>query len=446
MLFSWKKALCAALFLPVCVFANEQFDQILQCHTQADMPGIAIGIDQRGKAVYRAAAGMADVDNAIPLDVSHVFHIGSMSKQFTAAAILQLTEKGLLNLDDELGQHLETLPKSVRKKTIYELLTHTAGLGDYLSSRKVQRRWHKPESTEEVLRHILKATKIGPSGQKYSYSNTGYILLGAVIEKIAGTRYADYMQKRIFTPLGMTQSFVINGLTDERTVRGYAGSLSSPEELDQPDEVDRSWIHAAGAIASNIEDMSIWHRALKSGKVVSNQHYRLMTTASALPDGSRINYGMGMGIYVISGQAAYGHPGGVPGFMAWMLYFEAQDTFAIALSNHGYRHPGPATLDLLARHLSLSPRPASNVTQAVLDSLAGSYQSDDGQSLNLSIEARQLHHTDKDGNQTRMNLREQTSFTFPCTEDYYQLANDPRGDYLQHVSIYRGPGVRLYRQ
>ncbi|MBU2113503.1 MAG: beta-lactamase family protein, partial [Gammaproteobacteria bacterium] len=357
-----KKLLLVSCCFVACVQASQHdFQSMMACHASLNEPGLAVRIEQSGELIFTDAMGVADIKSREPLKVEHVFQIGSVTKQFTAAAILQLAETNKLSLQNTLGDFIPDIPSEYTKLTIESVLSHTSGLPNYNTDARIRHQWEKFKPINQVIESVSKMPLLAEPGTAYLYSNTGYLLLGKVIEVTSGLTYSEYLQQYIFSPLGMVNSFVITeGETTEKIVKGYTAASKSFSDNSKPEVVDRSWIYAAGAIASTLEDMSRWHQGLMSGKVISAENYQLMTTRTKLNNGETVNYGFGFDVYPISHQPSYSHQGQVPGFMAWSIYFPKSDLFATAFSNKDTVHPGPALLDLIARQLHLSPAPIAN--------------------------------------------------------------------------------------
>jgi CubicO group peptidase (beta-lactamase class C family) len=443
-----KKLLFSSLFFVTCVDAQEQdFSAILSCHASSDKPGLAVSIEQAGKHVFKGALGVADISTREPLKVDDTFQIGSISKQFTAAAILQLVQNKKLSLKSTLGDFITDLPFEYASLTIESVLSHTSGLPNYNSDRGVRQRWNKYAPIDEVINVVSKMPVLTKPGVDYAYSNTGYILLGKVIEVASGLTYNEYLQRHIFSPLGMKNSFVVTkGISSKKIVKGYTSSRGKPNLYLPPETVDRSWIYAAGAIASTLDDMSLWHRGLRSGAVISAENYQLMVTRATLNNGESINYGFGMDIYPINGQLSFSHQGQVPGFVAWSVYFPSHDLLGTVFGNNDSVHPGPALLNMIARQLNLSPAPIvhKNITEQA-KSLIGKYKGEDDMVMTVAFEDGQLSARTGNREVRKLVLRENNSFSFECTEDYFQLRQQDDKRLLVPVSIYMGERAPLVR-
>ncbi|MEP4889700.1 MAG: serine hydrolase domain-containing protein [Aliiglaciecola sp.] len=388
-----------------------------------------------------------------PLNVDDIFQIGSVTKTFTAAAILKLSEKNRLSLQDTLGKFIPDINPEYKDLTLDSVLSHTSGLPDYLGDPSVSRVYNKYARLDEVIDNISKQPVISEPGQKYSYSNLGYILLGKVIEVSSGTSYEKFMLNTFFKPLKMDNTFVITKGTSLDNVKGYTSSRNEPQTYLSPDEfterpwkVDRSWIYSAGAIASNLEDMNRWNNALKSGEVVSKSSYQLMSTRAKLENNDSVHYGYGLDIYPISGLESYSHQGMVPGFFAWNVYFPSEDLTAIAFTNIDTKHPGPVLLDMIALQLGLSPKPVGEKeVSATAKSLVGNYRAPDSNVLHISFEDGTLYSQYKGEVKQKLIPRENNSYSYECTENYFQLREHNGKKEIVPVYLYQGEQPALIK-
>ncbi|QTL35750.1 serine hydrolase domain-containing protein [Pseudoalteromonas viridis] len=424
---------------------NHAFDATLACYTQAQQPGIAVRLEQGNKLIYSKAAGLADIKRKLPLNTEQVFQIGSITKQFTAAAILQLADRKKLSLQDSLGKYIPSLSSDYAKLTIDRVLSHTAGLPNYNEGPEIGAKMAHYRSLDQILTEIVKTPVLYPSGEGHTYSNTGYLLLGKIIEQVSGLSYKAYLQQHIFTPLGMKHSQVLTKGTGSAEVQGYSSEDRNRTPV-TPFYVDRSWIYSAGSIESTLADMSRWHRGLKAGKVVSPSSYRAMITRATLNDGSSANYGYGFYTFELAGQPSYFHEGAVPGFMAMTAYFPEADLLATALSNQDTLHPGPALLDLVAQHLNITPKP---LPEAQLDrfakTLVGEYQSAGKPRLHVTYEDGVLYGQKGNSEKRKLIARANNAFSFECTQNYYQLSVAEGKTSLTPIGLYRGKGKPLFK-
>ena len=224
---------------------------------------------------------------------------------------------------------------------------------------------------------------------------------------------------------------------------GSTGTTGYTSHNVSPIKVDRSWIHASGAITSTLEDMSRWHQALVSGKVISKHSYQKMITPTVLNNGETSPYGFGLYNYPISGKKTINHEGWIPGFMTWSIYLPENDLYAVAFSNNDAKHPGPLVLDMIAKQLNLSPSPITYTNTGFAKDLVGKYQFTDQRIMTISQENRQVFAQINNEPKRRLILRADNAFSFECTENYYKLRKKNEAITLTPVSLYRGEGQPL---
>lgn len=427
----------ATLFAPLSFAKQNPFSETLACHSSDSNPGIAVRLEQSGEVIYSGVAGLANIQNKQQLKLDDVFQIGSVSKQFTAAAILQLAERDKLKLSNTLGDFIKGLPKDYAQVTVERVLSHTSGLPNYNNDARIRNIWHKEKSLDGIIKEFTKQSVVAKSGELFHYSNTGYVLLGKVIEVASGLTYADYLKTHIFKPAQMNSSYVIERGEGNTGITGYTSANVTPIK------VDRSWVHASGAIASTLEDMSRWHQALINGRVISKASYEKMITPALLNNGETSPYGFGLYNYPISGKMTINHEGWIPGFMTWSIYLPENDLYAVAFSNNDAKHPGPLVLDLIAKQLKLSPAPTTDINKGFTEDLIGKYQFTDQRVMTISQENKQIFAQIDDEPKRRLTLRADNSFSFECTENFYRLSNLNNAITLTPVSLYRGEGQPL---
>lgn len=429
------------------VLASEKsFSEIHQCYSKTNQPGSAILLAQDDHVIYKNAIGLADIDSKLALSDQHVFQIGSVTKQFTAAAIMLLEQQGKLSSADKLAQYFPQYPQLNNKITLAQVLSHSAGLADYLDNPATMKLTQDYAELDTVVAELVKDKAIAAPGEKYSYSNTGYILLGKIIEQVSGRSYARFMQANIFQPLGLKNTQVISKKPLDKGVKGYTRKQQQPTQYILPDRVDRSWIHAAGGIASTLDDMARWQQALKDGKLLQSKNYAQMTTPYQLNSGEKIKYGFGFDIYPISGKASVSHQGMVPGYASWAVYFPDENVYGVSLSNDDSVHPGPALLHLLGVVLKLLPPTIdAPISPLYTKQFVGQYQLGNGDIRTISLLDGQLMSQFNQDEKRRLQIRKDNAVSFFCSSDYFQLVNQEGKSGLQQISLYFGPGPIAYK-
>lgn len=346
-------------------------DAILAESYSAEGPGAAVVVMQRGKIVYQGARGMADVAGGKAITPDTVFRLGSITKQFAAAVIVQLAQERKLSLDDPLSKFLPDYPQPGASATVRQLLQHTSGIQSYTEIPGVM----APESTArarttaELIALFRDAPAVSQPGEVWAYNNSGYVLLGAIIEQVTGMPWHKAVEKRITRPLGLAS--IRDGVEGEATpamARGYTGEGGPEAALAQP--VHMSAPGAAGALIGTAGDLAKWAQALHHGKVVNAAHYALMTTPTMLPDGSTRPYGFGLELNTLRGKPTVGHNGGIFGFATDSIYIPWADVFVAVFTNSDSPETTPGTvMRRIAAATIGDPYPAFTVIEPDLKAL-----------------------------------------------------------------------------
>lgn len=300
----------------------------------------AVLLAKDGKPFFQKAWGRANVRYDVPNRVDTKFNLGSMNKMFTAVAIAQLVEKGKLSFDDKVGKHLPDYPnQEVREKvTLHHLLTHTSGLGSYWNA-KYDATWPRIRTVQGFLATFAEEPPRFEPGARFEYSNAGFIVLGAVIEKASGMDYYDYVRENIFKPAGMNDT---DCYEMDREVPNLAFGYTNNGPDGQREAGPRRsnlFLHSvrggpAGGGFSTVQDLLRFHLALRAGKLLGAKMTETVLTGKVNMGGSGMQYGYGFGTQGAEGRRIVGHNGGAPGISAWLdMYWDSGYTVA-ALSNY----------------------------------------------------------------------------------------------------------------
>ena len=305
---------------------------------QGTVAALSIGVKRGGDLLLVKGYGQADIENDVPAVAETVYRIGSITKQFTAAAVMQLVEAGKIGLDDPITKHLPDYPMQGHQVTIRHLLTHTSGIKSY-TGLAAWRPTIKLDLTDEELLAFFKDEPFDfAPGERFLYNNSGFYLLGVIIEKASGETYREYLNAHLFGPLGLKGS----SYCDERPIiRGRAeGYELVGGELLNDEYLSMNQPGAAGALCSTIPDLLSWTAALRTERVVSAASYRQMTTSGTLNDGSATGYGFGLVVGDLEGHPSVSHGGGINGFNTILAHYPDADLDVVVLSNTTGIHPG----------------------------------------------------------------------------------------------------------
>ena len=316
-----------------------RIDARLKSILKDDQPGAAVIVVRDGKTIFRRGYGLADVENQLPVKPEHVFRLGSITKQFTAVGIMMLKEEGKLKLDDLITKYLPDYPLKGRKVTIRHLLTHTSGIQSYTGMRAWVPLMIKDMTVEEII-NIFKDQPFNfEPGEQYLYNNSGYFLLGAIIEKTSGKSYEDFIQERIFTPLGMSNSYY--GHPQKIVPNRARGYKSNGRELFNCSYISMTHPYSAGALLSTVDDMAKWDAALYTEKLVSKESLEQCWTPQKLNSGKEITYGFGWMLTERNGVKLIAHGGGINGFRSYAIRIPAKRLYIAVLRNlEGGTAPG----------------------------------------------------------------------------------------------------------
>ena len=355
-----------------------QLDAIVAPHFKADQPGAAVLVKKGDQILLRKGYGLAEVELGVPVRPELVFRIGSVTKQFTAAAIMMLADEGKLALADDIRKYVPEYPKKSAKITIEHLLTHTGGVPDYTEQPAFEKREREDLTHAEVLALFKDLPLDFVPGEKWKYSNSGYYLLGMVIEKVSGKSYAQFLDERIFKPLAMTHTTYGD---DDRIISGrVAGYSRSGADYANADFISMKLPFAAGSLVSSVDDLAKWDRAISDGKLLKKASWTRVFTAAKLKDGSSAHYGFGWVVGAVQGRPTVWHNGGIQGFATAIVRLPADGVLVVVLCNS---IPAPTSPEELGFRLAaaaigkpiVEPK-AMKLDVAALERYAGVYGSD----------------------------------------------------------------------
>lgn len=294
--------------------------------------GLSFAVGRGDRLLLEDGAGKADLEFEVPVNAQTMFRIGSVTKQYTAAAIMKLVERGKLGLDEDVRKHVPAFDSGGRVVTIRQLLNHASGVPNYTNPRFMTE-FAPRELTLQQLLDTIKGVKFDfEPGQGWTYSNTGYYLLGMVIESVDGRPYARFMQEEFFTPLGLTRT---RYGSDREIIRNRAqGYALDPNGVRLNDSlINMNVPGAAGALSASAGDMGRWQIALTHGRAVSADSYRQMTESTVAAGQGGNRYGFGLSINGAEGRRRVSHNGGMQGFNSVLVYLPETGLHVAVVSN-----------------------------------------------------------------------------------------------------------------
>lgn len=305
-----------------------KFMRLMKAYAQQGRFSGAVLVAQHGQIRFKQAYGMASHEYQTPNTAQTVFGIGSLSKPFTAIAILQLAEQGKVQVTDPLATYLPGYPQGERIR-LHHLLTNTSGLPDYVTTADFAQQMRLPTTVDALIALFQDRPLLMEPGTAISYSNSNWVLLGAIIERISGLSYGDYLAQRIFQPAGMIHSgydradLVIGGRAE-----GYVQTAGQPVRAAF---VDPSSMYAAGGLYSTVPDLYRWQQALASHTLLTPASYAQMTASHVAAETGAYGYGWFNDTHF--GRHREGHDGGTPGFLSLAVRYPADELSLILLAN-----------------------------------------------------------------------------------------------------------------
>lgn len=358
---------------------TQAIDALLEPVFAPEEPGASVLAARDGRVVYRRGFGLASLELGVPIQPHMVFRLGSITKQFTAVAILMLVEQGKLSLDDDLTAFLPDYPTQGHRITVEHLLTHTSGIKSYTSMPEWLSLWRRDMSVSELIDLFKDQPMDFAPGERWAYSNSGYILLGAIIEQVSERSYEDFLNERIFAPLGMFHTSYDH---TERIVPGrVAGYQKGGDGFEHAPYISMTQPYAAGSLMSSVDDLLLWDEALYTEKLVKQDSLRRAWTPVVTNDGVPSDYGYGWSITAYEGHRTIDHGGGIMGFMTHALRLPDDHVFVAVLMNGtgGETLPEPLAVKIAALLLGRPYREPDAIAldAAALDRYTGVYRIDE---------------------------------------------------------------------
>jgi CubicO group peptidase (beta-lactamase class C family) len=317
--------------------------------------GVSVAVVQGRDTLLLKGYGKASLELGVPMPTDAVHEIGSVTKQFTAAAILQLRDEGRLSLDDDLTKYLPDYPTGGRSIPVRRLLDHTSGIRGITEIADFRNLQHRGWQRDSAIALMARAPFDFEPGAAMIYNNSAYILLGHIVEKASGMTYERYVEDRIFAPLGMTNS---SYCANHEVVTGRAtGYQISGDNVRRAMLNDHTWPYSAGSLCSTAGDLVAWLHALHGGRVLGQASYEEMTSPSRLSDGTPLRYGMALDVAQDAGGARLiGHGGGIAGFTAQANWYPDAQLAVVVLINSN----GPMSANALASELARAAIPPAH--------------------------------------------------------------------------------------
>ena len=321
--------LFTSLLVFPCIALADQIDEYVKIQmAEHRIPGISLAVIRSNQTVKRATYGLANVELDVPVKRETVFEIGSLTKQFTAACILLLAQESRLSVDDKLSQYVTNTPETWRGITLRHLLTHTSGLKSYTGLDGFELRRHLTQ--QQFIQAIGAQPLEFQPGEAWKYCNTGYNLLGFVIEDVSGSSYWDFLSEKILQPLGMNSS---TNRLPSLIISNRASGYEQTNHVWINRDSDLTDVFSAGALVSTIDDLMKWNASLDAGTLLDERSRHQMWSPAKLNNGNATTYGFGWRIEQTQGRLNIGHGGSTSGFSATLQRFPNEHLAVILLSN-----------------------------------------------------------------------------------------------------------------
>ncbi|WP_264536323.1 serine hydrolase domain-containing protein [Flavobacterium sp. N1736] len=318
-------------------------DKLLNEKFKKEGPGSVFLVAKKGKVMYRKAFGMADLEMNIKMQSEFVFEIGSMTKQFTAISILMLVEQDKIKLNDEITKFIPDYPTNGNSITIHHLLTHTSGIKDFTSMKSIKDIARADLSPKELVDFFKNEPIDFKPGEAFKYCNSGYVILGYIIEIVSGQSYGEFIDQHIFKKLEMKNSYYAS---HEKIIKNRVSGYRNKDGYMNTNYISFSIPYASGSIMSNVDDMLKWQNAIDKNKLLSSDIVEKAFTNYKLNNGSKINYGYGWHIKEVNGKLTREHGGSIFGFKSMGVYLPQEQVYVIGLSNCDCNSPTEITRDI----------------------------------------------------------------------------------------------------
>lgn len=413
-----------------------KFDEYLSALVDQGRFTGAVLVARDGRVVFTKGYGFANVEFDAANTPETRFRLGSITKQFTAAAILLLQERGKLSVQDAICKYQENCPAAWSEVTIHHLLSHTGGIPSFTSSPDYLPKMMMPVTTQDMIARFKDKPLDFKPGEKWSYSNSGYYLLGCVIEKAAGESYESFLQKNVFDPLKMANTgYEHHDTILKKRATGY--SLVKGKKVNSA-YIDMTQPYAAGALYSTVGDLFLWNEGLYSGKLISAKSLEAMTTPV------RNNYGYGLGVDSKSNRKKISHGGGINGFSTYISRYADDKITVVVLGNADYGAPGPGKISQDLAAILLGEKyeiPAAiaevKVDPGIFTAYTGQYEIMPNFILTISIDAGRLMAEATGQPKVELFPESETKFFLKVVDAKVTFVKDAAGK-VTHLILHQG--------
>uniref|UniRef100_UPI001F4C637D serine hydrolase domain-containing protein n=1 Tax=Psychroserpens damuponensis TaxID=943936 RepID=UPI001F4C637D len=416
--------LCICLLLTANTFAqtlNQQIDSYIGEQYTSDAPGVSILVAKDGKTIYQKGFGAANLELDISVAPKHVFEIGSITKQFTAVAILMLEEQGKLSVNDEITKFIPDYPTQGKTITVHQLLNHTSGIKSYTNMPNFMNLARTDMTPTELIDKFKNEPMEFDPGTQYNYNNSGYILLGHIIEVVSGQTYADFIQTKIFDKVGMNHSYY--GSMVDLIPNRASGYSQTENGFRNADYLSLTLPYAAGSIMSTTGDLLKWQNAISANTLIKKSTLEKAINGSTLATGETIPYGYGWLKGDINGSRTVEHSGGIFGYSTNGIFLPEENVYVVGLSNCDCGNVGDLTTNIAAMAIG-KPFPkkedAISLTTTQLSKWVGAYEFE-GAIRHITLKDNQLFSQREGSVNLKIYPMTETNFIFDGGSTMYDF-------------------------
>lgn len=367
-------------------------DSIMKTNYPEENPGAALIVMKDHELLFKSGYGKAVLDNSTEKNANDIsitsdtkFRIGSITKQFTAIGIMMMLSENKLSLDDQISQYYPGMFDEEKPINIRQLLSHTSGIKDLPKIKAIRQYMFTPVAPYDLIKIIGEEELNFEPGSAYEYSNSGYVILGGILEQVSGLSYEDFLQERIFGPLGMHDTQYAN--RSEVTGEFALGYFTRPDTYADAPDISSNLLFAAGGIWSTVSDMALWNEALYGNKLVGQKFIRMAFTPNKLSNGKATDYGFGFRSCMVNDVSSIEHGGGVFGYSCYGIRIESEGVYVLILTNfernNNYSKLAP-TIAAIAMEKPYVDKKEEEMNEEMAKPYIGNYQTVQGDTLSIS--------------------------------------------------------------
>ena len=418
---------------------EQRIDELLQDVYPDGEPGCVALVTRQNQILYKKAFGSANLELNVPMRTEMVFEIGSLTKQFTSVSTLILIEQGKTALSDPISNYLDFCPDAWKSITIRHLLNHTSGIKNLTSMEILSKVSRQDFTPREVIALFEKEPLDFQPGESWNYSNSGYVILGYIIEKITGQEYGNFITENIFKPLKMNNSFYGNW---SRIIKNRVSGYQKKESLINADYLSFTLPYSAGALMMTVEDFYTWNQALHNYQIVKKETLDQAFIKGRLNNGSVTDYGYGWFISELNGSKVYEHTGGIYGQTSYAAYLPAEQVLVVLFTNRDDRIPAPfakeiATIVIGNAEPTVEKDSKIDLTPETIQKYVGEYEIRKDMVLCVSLKKDQLFIQPSGQPKLRIIPVSPTAFTVKMINARVEFITNPAGQ-VESLLLYQG--------